>query len=133
MINQRQNLGILSEKKVYFKSNVLAITKLVELWGMGRQETEGTCFCLLCSLTQLWANTDSFFGSATVPYVPISLFSSTILYFILFLLDKMNFFVLRTSEFFPCLHLSNRKKKDEICSCSGVEAVMALCFLCCTF
>lgn len=61
MINQRQNLGILSEKKVRFKRNVLAITKIVELGDRGRQESEGPCLCLLCSITQLWANTGRFF------------------------------------------------------------------------
>lgn len=60
MTNQRQNLGILSEKKVRFKRNVLPITKLVEQGDRGRQEFEGTPLCLLCSVTQLWANTDRF-------------------------------------------------------------------------
>lgn len=56
-----------------------------------------------------------FVGSTRVPYVPISLFYRTTLYFVLFLLDKVNWFIsLCTSVFFPCLHLQNRKKKKKI-------------------
>lgn len=39
MINQRQNLAILSGKKVHFKRDVLAFTELVELGDRGRKES----------------------------------------------------------------------------------------------
>lgn len=109
MINQRQNLGILSEMKGHFKRNVLATTKLVELGDRGRQESEGTCLCLP-SYRLILIDFFFFFLDPLLSHIYSYLFWRTTLYFVLFLLAKMNSFVLSASEFFPCLHLQNTKK-----------------------
>lgn len=80
MINQRQNLGLLSEMKGHFKRNVLATTKLVELGDRGRQESEGTCLCLPSYRLILIDFFFFFFGSTAVPYILISVLEDHIIF-----------------------------------------------------